>query len=80
MIDKGIFDSSISYHVEAICFCYMVILQNELNETINLWNSHVQSQLETLIAVEVNQMFCIFCQEPTRPVIALFLLQWTTSF
>ena len=40
MIDEGIFDSSISYHVEAIRFCYMGILQNELNETISLWNSH----------------------------------------
>ena len=30
----------VSYHVEAIHFCYMVILQNELNETISLWNSH----------------------------------------
>ena len=40
MIDEGSFDSSISYHVEAIRFCYMSILQNELNETISLWNSH----------------------------------------
>ena len=40
MMDEGIFDSSISYHVEAIRFCYMGILQNELNETISLWNSH----------------------------------------
>ena len=40
MIDEGIFDSNISYLVEAIRFCYMGILQNELNETISLWNSH----------------------------------------
>ena len=39
MMDEGIFDSSMSYHVEAIRF-YMGILQNELNETISLWNSH----------------------------------------
>ena len=38
-MDEGIFDSSISYHVEAIRFCYMGILQNELNETISLWKS-----------------------------------------
>ena len=41
MIDECIFDSSISYHVEAICFFYMGILQNELNESISLWNSHL---------------------------------------
>ena len=40
MIDEVIFESSISYHVEANCFCYMAILQNEFNETISLWNSN----------------------------------------
>ena len=40
MIYEGIFDSSISYHVQAIRFCYNGIIQNELNETISLWNSH----------------------------------------
>ena len=38
--DKDVFDVSISYHLQAIRFCFMDILQKELDEYLGLWNSH----------------------------------------
>ena len=38
--EKVIIDVSLPYHVQAIRFCFMDILQNELDDLLALWNSH----------------------------------------
>ena len=38
-MEEGTFDPSIPYHLEAVRFSFMGILQNELDETVNLWNN-----------------------------------------
>ena len=40
MCDEGIFDVSISYHLECIRFCFLGIIQTELDEVRILWNNH----------------------------------------
>ena len=39
-MEEGTFDPSIPYHLEAVSVSFMGILQNELDETVNLWNNH----------------------------------------
>ena len=38
--DQGHFDASIAYHVDALRFSFMGLLQSEFNETRELWNNH----------------------------------------
>ena len=38
--DERHFDWSIGYHVDALRFCFMALIQWELDETRALWNSH----------------------------------------
>ena len=38
--DEGHFDLSIGYHVDALRFCFVGLIQSELDETCALWNSH----------------------------------------
>lgn len=40
MVDEGYFDPGLRYHLECIRFCFMAIIQKELDETRTLWNSH----------------------------------------
>ena len=40
MKDISIFDSSLKYHKKCLRFCFMEIIQKELNETRRLWNNH----------------------------------------
>ena len=40
LCDESIFDPSIPYHQEFLRFCFVTLLQVELDETKNLWNSH----------------------------------------
>ena len=40
MREQNILDSSNIYHVEAISCCYLSILETELNEFVNIWNTH----------------------------------------
>ena len=40
LCDETIFDPSILYHQEFLRFCFIALLQVELDETKNLWNSH----------------------------------------
>ena len=40
LCDEGSFDVSLSYHVECIRFCFLGILQSELDEVNILWNTH----------------------------------------
>ena len=40
LIEQNIFDSSKTYHVECIRFCYMGLLQRELEEVSSMWNNH----------------------------------------
>ena len=37
--DEGHFDWNIGYHVDALRFCFMGLIQSELDETRTLWNS-----------------------------------------
>ena len=38
--DQSHFDASIAYHVDALRFSFMGLLQSELDETRELWNNH----------------------------------------
>ena len=38
--DEGHFDWSKGYHADALRFCFMGLIQSELDETRTLWNSH----------------------------------------
>ena len=40
LITQNLYDPSIDYHVEIARLCFMNVLQNELNETHQMWNSH----------------------------------------
>ena len=40
MRDSYLFDGSILYHVECLRFCYIGLIQTELDETRALWNNH----------------------------------------
>ena len=40
VIDSGIYDNSVNYHVEMLRFCFMSIIQNELDEMKKIWNTH----------------------------------------
>ena len=40
LVEEGTFDPSFPYHLEAARFSFMGILQNELDETVNIWNNH----------------------------------------
>lgn len=40
LIDQNVFDPSIDYHVNLARLCFMKVLQNELDETSQMWNSH----------------------------------------
>jgi hypothetical protein len=40
MIDEGIFDNSNPIHINCIQYCFMELLQSELNKCINEWNNH----------------------------------------
>ena len=40
MREQKILDSSNIYHLESIRFCYLTILEKELNEYVNIWNTH----------------------------------------
>ena len=38
--DEGHFDWSIGYHVDALRFCFMGLIQSKLDKTRAFWNSH----------------------------------------
>jgi len=40
MIEEDIFNPNIEYHCECLRFCFIGILQSELDETLMLWNNH----------------------------------------
>ena len=40
LIDSNVYDNSINYHVEIMRFCFMFIIQQELDEMKSLWNTH----------------------------------------
>ena len=40
MSAENIVDTSLTYHVEFLRFCFLGILQEELDETRRLWNNH----------------------------------------
>ena len=40
LIDSDIYDNSINYHVEMLRFCFMSIIQHELDEMKKIWNTH----------------------------------------
>ena len=40
MQDEGLFDLSLNYHRECLKFCFSGILQNELDNTKEMWNNH----------------------------------------
>ena len=40
LCDETIFDPSIWYHVQFSRFCFMSVVQIELDQTKNLWNNH----------------------------------------
>ena len=40
MIAQNIFDPSIVYHVDCLRFCFITLLQNDLDEMKTLWNNH----------------------------------------
>ena len=40
MAALGIFDASNENHLQCIRFCFLPILQRELNDTVVLWNNH----------------------------------------
>ena len=40
MREQNILDSSNIYHLEAIRFCYLPILETKLNDFVNIWNTH----------------------------------------
>ena len=40
MTGLGIFDASNEIHLQYIRFCFLPILQGELNDTVVLWNNH----------------------------------------
>jgi len=40
LCDETVFDPSIWYHVQFLRFCFMSIVQTELDQTKNLWNNH----------------------------------------
>ena len=45
LIDSGIYDNSITYHVEMVRFCFMSIMQHELNEMRKIWNTHYRREV-----------------------------------
>ena len=40
MIAQNIFNPSIVYHVDCLRFCFITLLQNDLDEMKTLWNNH----------------------------------------
>ena len=40
MTALGIFDASNEIHLQCVRFCFLPILQGELNYTVVLWNNH----------------------------------------
>ena len=40
LIDSGTYDNSINYHVEMLRFCFISIIQHELDEMKKIWNTH----------------------------------------
>ena len=40
MCDSGILETDIDYHIASLRFCFMGLLQTELDETVYLWNTH----------------------------------------
>ena len=40
IIAQNIFDPSIVYHVDCLRFCFITLLQNDLDEMKTLWNNH----------------------------------------
>ena len=40
MVDAGILDLSLKYHIDCLRYCFLGIIQSELDETAGLWNSH----------------------------------------
>ena len=46
MSAMNIVDTSLTYHVEVLWFCFIRILQEELNETRELWNNHFVRKIQ----------------------------------
>ena len=40
MTDQNLLDASLGYHIECIRFCFMGLIQEELDEVKRLWNKH----------------------------------------
>ena len=40
LIEQNLFDQSLEYQCECLRFCFMGLIQQELDETLRLWNSH----------------------------------------
>lgn len=41
MVDEGVLNPALGIHRECIRFCFIGIVQTELDETVRLWNNHV---------------------------------------
>ena len=72
LVGKGIFDPSIPYHLETVRFSFMGILQNELDETINLWNNRRIRSARNAECPGDDHMLCIIYQAKMKPVIVVF--------
>ena len=40
MVEDGLVNLDLDYHRECLRFCFIGILQGELDETVRLWNNH----------------------------------------
>lgn len=40
MTEENLFNPNVGFHCDCIRFCFIGLLQSELDETINLWNNH----------------------------------------
>ena len=40
LCDSTMFDPSLSHHINCLRFCFLGLLQSELDETRDLWNNH----------------------------------------
>ena len=46
LVDCGIYDNSINYHVEMLRSCFMLIMQHELDEKKKIWNTHYTREVK----------------------------------
>ena len=58
MCAENIVDNSLTYHVVFLRFCFLGILQEELDETRRLWNNHFVRKSRKAECPGVDQMCC----------------------